>query len=243
MKLDLILENVRNRYNLGLLEESEGLDEKTLLQGKILINESTMAIRSMLVEEGTIVSVQNILEEAWTDAVIDAANSAYDDGAEAIDSVAGGVQGAAHGIAGVGGLAVGDAADGKMDYNYKEAPGAIAKLANQGYEQGYQQGPPSVIDTATTARAVGDFADNRAALAGAGAAAGLAGAGLAVGADSPKVAAAGRQAGQFAQGAKYGAQNPNQVQMGGFNKAKQAGARFAQPVSKLAGQIRTRFAR
>ena len=76
MKLDLILENVRNKYNLGLLEESEGLDEKQLLEGKILITESTMAIRSMLVEEGTLTAAREILEEAWVDALLE--ESAYD---------------------------------------------------------------------------------------------------------------------------------------------------------------------
>jgi len=83
MKLDLILENIRNRYSLGLLEESEGMSEKDLLKGKILINESTMAIRSMLVEEGVIAGVQRNLEEAWSAALIqefdmDDAQAAFD---------------------------------------------------------------------------------------------------------------------------------------------------------------------
>jgi len=69
MKLDLVLENTRNQYNLGLLEESDGLDEKTVLQGKILINESIMQVRKMLVEEGTIGAVQSMLEESWADAI------------------------------------------------------------------------------------------------------------------------------------------------------------------------------
>ncbi len=71
MKLDLILENVRNKYNLGLLEESESLDEKQLLQAKILINESTMNIRAMLVDEGVIESTKDMLQESWVDAMIE----------------------------------------------------------------------------------------------------------------------------------------------------------------------------
>ncbi len=68
MKLDLILENVRNKYNMGLLEESS-LSELDVLKGKVMINESTMAIRKMLVEEGTIENVKSFLEESWSAAV------------------------------------------------------------------------------------------------------------------------------------------------------------------------------
>lgn len=65
MKLDLILENVRNKYNLGLLEEST-LSELEVLKGRIMINESTMNIRKMLVEEGTIDTIKSFLEESWS---------------------------------------------------------------------------------------------------------------------------------------------------------------------------------
>jgi len=82
MKLDLILENVRNKYNLGLLEESEGMSEKDLLKGKIMITEATMDIRKMLVEEGTIVAVQSLLQEDWQDALASAAGEDSDGGDE-----------------------------------------------------------------------------------------------------------------------------------------------------------------
>ncbi len=80
MKLDLILENVRNKYTMGLLEESSDITEKEILKGKLLINESTMAIRSMLVEEGTIAAVKHNLEEAWVQAIIEESEKgkAYD---------------------------------------------------------------------------------------------------------------------------------------------------------------------
>jgi len=106
MKLDLILENVRNKYNMGLLEESNNLSEKDLLQGKILINESTMFVRKMLVEEGTIQAVKDILQVAFFEAVaLDNANpiEEFEDMFDNIDNstVAGGV---AAGAA-VGGIA------------------------------------------------------------------------------------------------------------------------------------------
>jgi len=77
MKLDLILENVRNKYTMGLLEESGNITETELLKGKILINESTMEIRKMLVEEGTLSEAREILEESWIEALIE--ESAYQD--------------------------------------------------------------------------------------------------------------------------------------------------------------------
>jgi hypothetical protein len=80
MKLDLILENVKNKYTLGLLEEGESVSEIDLLKGKILINESLSTIRKILVEEGTITNVQNVLEEAWTNTLLEesAKGAAYD---------------------------------------------------------------------------------------------------------------------------------------------------------------------
>ena len=70
MKLDLILENVRNKYNLGLLEEST--TEEELLKGKILINEATMNIRKILVENGLISDTKVILENIMVKGVLGA---------------------------------------------------------------------------------------------------------------------------------------------------------------------------
>ena len=72
MKLDLILENIKNKYTMGLLEESHGLAESDIRRCKITINESIMSIRNMLVEEGTIVAVQQVLEEAWIGEILEA---------------------------------------------------------------------------------------------------------------------------------------------------------------------------
>ena len=71
MKLDLVLENVKNTYNLGLLEESDSLSEKEVLKGKILINESISMIRKMLIEEGTMAQVQETIHEAYAYAIMD----------------------------------------------------------------------------------------------------------------------------------------------------------------------------
>ena len=67
MKLDLILENVRNSYTLNLLEESSthGVDEREVIKGKMLINESTMMVRRILVEEGLMQNVKVLLENTF----------------------------------------------------------------------------------------------------------------------------------------------------------------------------------
>lgn len=75
MKLDLILENIRNSYTLNLLEESSATDvsEMEVLKGKKLINESTMMLRRILIQEGVMEDVKavissqfrNIIEESF----------------------------------------------------------------------------------------------------------------------------------------------------------------------------------
>lgn len=135
MKLDLILENVRNKYSLGLLEESEGLDEKQVLQGKILINESTMAIRDMLVENGVLDSVKTYLEEAWTDAVMQAADDTYEGAADFVGRVGDGFSGAAKGAA----LGAGLAANSDIEPGTRVLAGAATPvLAGVGAYGGYK---------------------------------------------------------------------------------------------------------
>jgi len=75
MKLDLILENIRNKYTLGLLEESTtvGLDEKSVLQGKIMINEATQSLRGILIEEGVMVGIKNVLSNDFANIIEEAA--------------------------------------------------------------------------------------------------------------------------------------------------------------------------
>ncbi len=91
MKLDLILENTRNKYSLGLLEESEGLSERDLLAGKIMINESTMTIRKMLVEEGTMQAVKGLLQEDFTNHLMNLKNSVMgEDGDDMVNDGMGG---------------------------------------------------------------------------------------------------------------------------------------------------------
>ncbi len=80
MKLDLILENTRNKYSLGLLEESAGISEQDVLKGKIMINEATMTIRKLLIEEGVMDSVKDLLQENFTGYLLEesAKGAAYD---------------------------------------------------------------------------------------------------------------------------------------------------------------------
>jgi hypothetical protein len=63
MKLDLILENIRNSYTLNLLEESSASDvsEMEVLKGKKLINESTMMLRRILIQEGVMEDVKAVI--------------------------------------------------------------------------------------------------------------------------------------------------------------------------------------
>lgn len=189
MKLDLILENVRNKYSLGLLEESEGLDEKTILQGKILINESTMNIRTILLENGVLETVREYLEEAWTDAVMQAADDTYEGAADTADRVAGGVQGFGRSL----GLAGGVAAGYPSGVEYNKVPEFVAKSTKLGYEQGYDDKGPSAVDMAKAGYKVGDTANYIAENPGKSALIGLGGvtaAGLGLGA----VSAAGQGA-------------------------------------------------
>ncbi len=69
MKLDLILENIRNRYSLGVLEESDSLSEIKTLQLKMMINESTMQARKILIDNGLMESTRIILETAFIKAI------------------------------------------------------------------------------------------------------------------------------------------------------------------------------
>ncbi len=96
MKLDLILENIRNKYNLGLLEESSNMSEIDLIKGKILINESTMLIRKMLIEEGVVANVQATLQESWQNVLLqenlgesisDMASDAYDNVSDSVSGM------------------------------------------------------------------------------------------------------------------------------------------------------------
>jgi len=182
MKLDLILENVRNKYTMGLLEESTGMDEAMVLKGKLLINESTMDIRNMLVEEGTIENVKELLTEAWVAKVIeefemsdmpsmddvkDTAGTVVNNVKDFGNSAAGAAQYGAHGIADAGGLAYGDAQDGTKDFDYSKVPGGIADLTKEGYERGYNP-DLDIAQTAQRGAWIGENPGKAAALAGAG---------------------------------------------------------------------------
>lgn len=67
MKLDLILENIRNSYTLNLLEESSAtnVSEVEVLKGKKLINESTMMLRKILIQEGVMEDVKAVISSRF----------------------------------------------------------------------------------------------------------------------------------------------------------------------------------
>jgi len=124
MKLDLILENVRNKYTMGLLEESSS--EKETLQGKIILHEATMSIRNMLIEEGTMQQVKDNLEEAWTAQMIEETMTAeqakiyntQNMGTERLSSAAAGVPVVGGLISGVGQMHGGFRAGEKLGHEY-----------------------------------------------------------------------------------------------------------------------------
>ena len=175
MKLDLILENIRGQYTLGLLEESEALGEKEVLKGKLLINEATMEIRKMLVEEGVMADVRYLLESSFANIIEEFSMAElYDQAGQAGHAVAGGALGAADQIAGAAGSVHGNIANGTYGDIVPQATrmlGAVPTAAKigaalpmdyinnpaQAYEQGYDMG------TGTSAKIA-------AGLAGAGAA-------------------------------------------------------------------------
>lgn len=122
MKLDLILENVRNQYTLSLLEESttHGVDEREVLMGKMLINESTMMIRKMLVEEGVMEDVKAILENTFAQIIEEFSFDGDEmlDGASRVGKAIANVPlGAVDGLAATGGAVARNIADG----NYGQA--------------------------------------------------------------------------------------------------------------------------
>ena len=78
MKLDLILENIRNTATLNLLEESSAInaDEKEVLKGKIFINESTVMLRGLLIEENVMETVKAVVHQNYADLFEEAVHAA-----------------------------------------------------------------------------------------------------------------------------------------------------------------------
>lgn len=117
MKLDLILENVRNSYTLNLLEEStaQGIGEKEVLMGKMLINESTMMVRRILVEEGVMEDVKLVLENTFAQIIEEFSFDSDEvlDGASRVGKAIVNVPvGFADGVAGTAGSVARQVADG-----------------------------------------------------------------------------------------------------------------------------------
>lgn len=145
MKLDLILENVRNQYTLSLLEESttHGVDEKEVLMGKMLINESTMMIRKMLVEEGVMEDVKMLLENTFAQIIEEFSFDGDEmlDGASRVGKAIANVPiGAVDGLAATGGSVARQVADGNYGsaaLSVGAAPIMAAAGAGAGAYDGY----------------------------------------------------------------------------------------------------------
>jgi hypothetical protein len=70
-KISMILENIQNKYNYALLEESEVLGEKEVLKGRMLVNEATMTIRKALLEENMVGQIKDALKASWEAQIIE----------------------------------------------------------------------------------------------------------------------------------------------------------------------------
>ena len=139
MKLDLILENVRNSYTLNLLEESsvQGIDEKEVLMGKMLINESTMMVRRILVEEGVMEDVKLVLENTFAQIIEEFSFDSDEvlDGASRVGKAIVNVPlGAVDGLTATGGAGAGMGAYAGADRN-QLVPSPIESAQN-GYASG-----------------------------------------------------------------------------------------------------------
>ena len=144
MKLDLILENVRNGYTLNLLEESavHGVDEREVIMGKMLINESTMMVRRILVEEGVMENVKALLENTFAQIIEEFTFDSDEalDGASRIGKAIVNVPlGFADGVAGTAGSIARQVADG--DYGSAAlSVGAAPILGTAGAVYGAHEG-------------------------------------------------------------------------------------------------------
>lgn len=130
-KLEKILEaceNFKLESEVALLESTE-LTELVRAQSKLMIHENMNYIKNALTKGKVLEETQNLLADAWTQVICEDID---------LDSIAGGAQGAAHGIAGVTGGLIGAAQGGNLgNVDYKNIPGAIHGAASAGYNQGY----------------------------------------------------------------------------------------------------------
>ena len=140
-KLEKILESMDSfkiNSEVALLENTD-LTDLTRAQTRKEIHESFNFIKEELTKGGLLEETQQILAEAWTQAIMeDIEMPSVDDVKEFGNKVAGGAQGLGHGIAGTAGLLNGAAQGGNLgNIEYKNIPGIVGNITQAGYEHGY----------------------------------------------------------------------------------------------------------
>lgn len=197
VRLERIEEAANNlimNSRISLLQESEGLDEKTRAKSELLIHESVRYIKGQLLQGGILEEAQNVLADVWTQAILEDIDLSSI--GELGNKIAGGAQGLGHAVAFDTGIASGALQSGNHE-NLGQTVNVI-DAAKNGYNQGYTNG---VIDPSTTYN-LGEMVGARQPIdlgnVAAGVGAGVAGLGAAgaIAAYGPKLLGKVRRAGQ-----------------------------------------------
>lgn len=155
VRLERIEEAANNlimNSRISLLQESEGLDEKTRAKSELLIHESVRYIKGQLLQGGILEEAQNVLADVWTQAILEDIDLSSI--GELGNKIAGGVQGLGHGLALAAGGEIGSAhPDSIGQSNLGALPGLVKNIAANGYDQGYNPNV-SMSDTYNLAHGV-----------------------------------------------------------------------------------------
>lgn len=74
VKLERIEEAANNlimNSRISLLQESEGIDEKTRAKSELVIHESVRYIKGQLIQGGILEEAQNVLADVWVQAILE----------------------------------------------------------------------------------------------------------------------------------------------------------------------------
>lgn len=227
VKLNKILEACETlvlKSNVSILEEAatSGLSDADVAKSKLIIHENIKYIKEQLISGRILESSQNLLASNWTQAILEDMSLAdiVDQGQEYTNKVAGGAQGVGHGIAALGGHAVGSLKSGNFgNADYSGAPEFIGNMAKAGYEQGYHSNA-NIGDTYNAAEFVGEHPVGAGLAVGGGlAAAGLGAAGAVKAASNPAVQQAVKNQVGAAAAGYNGVQGPAKPGTGAAYKA------------------------
>ena len=170
VRLERIEEAANNlimNSRISLLQESEGIDERTRAKSELLIHENVRYIKGQLLQGGILEEAQNVLADVWVQAIMEDIDLSSI--GELGNKIAGGVQGLGHGLAvTAGGLHGSAQPDAIGQPNYEAIPGMVKNIATTGYEQGYNPNM-SVADTYNLANGIASVTPGEIAAFGAGA--------------------------------------------------------------------------